>query len=113
MDNETERLVADNKLASAFLNLRTHPDWDSVREWLVEQLAVAREQNDRLEGVALYRSQGRALTLSGILEQADDAASVKARVMAAMSRRVRKEQKQSVHTGGIFVGQPTVTRLGG
>lgn len=57
----------DAKLATAINRLSSNSDFQAYMEWITESLKKADTDNRRLEGAALHRSQGRALTLEELV----------------------------------------------
>lgn len=89
--NDQEKLVQDKKYAKVMLDVRG-PAFDAYLEMLVDKLVSTDEQTRVLDGAALYRSQGRAQLLVELISQADTAEKTMARVMASVSRSVRKHK---------------------
>lgn len=57
----------DPKLATAISRLHSNSDFQSYMDWVAESLAKADNDNRRMEGAALHRSQGRAIVLAELL----------------------------------------------
>jgi 3-methyladenine DNA glycosylase Tag len=57
----------------AFAVLKMNREFKEVVKWLQSELESTREANDALEGTALTRSQGQAITLAKILKTIEEA----------------------------------------
>lgn len=58
------------EVKEAFIALQPNRNFQIILAWLEESLKESRENNDYLEGIALTRSQGEAITLNKILKTA-------------------------------------------
>jgi len=84
----------DKKLAQAFLRLKDDLAWRDIVDVLVAMLVDTDKQARRLDGPPLYRCQGKALTIEWLLESADDAGEIMARVMQYQSRLHRQNNNR-------------------
>jgi len=78
------------RLAESHLRLLGNPDFQRHLDWLADELLAQRDQNDLIEGVALYRGQGEAIQIRKIIDRVDASGTIKARIRAAEGKRIRK-----------------------
>lgn len=70
------KLKLDKQTAQSLTNLRGSPDFQHVLKWLKGHRERFRDECSTTEGVPLYRSQGKAFVVDGILEAAHTAPDV-------------------------------------
>ena len=78
---------------TALNTLRNNPQFELFCDWIGDWLEKERDANDALDGVLLYRGQGTAQTLKGILEVTETAAQQLARIHVNASRQARRERR--------------------
>lgn len=72
----------DARRSQAILRLSSNSDFQVFCEWLASSLEKADVANRSLEGAALHRSQGKAVTLEAILRAPEDAQKALVRAAA-------------------------------
>ncbi len=66
---QVERLKSpDKKVLESILGLSGDPRFENIRRWVKDSLQEQRVKNDQLEGTAIYRGQGMALTHADLVE---------------------------------------------
>ena len=69
----------DPRTATALIRLQANTDFQLYQSWLTASLTQTDESTRRLEGPALHRSQGKALTLEELLKAPQTAQQALAR----------------------------------
>jgi hypothetical protein len=67
------RAKIPQEVNDAFSTLAPNRDFQKLLGWLKEELQLAREANDYLEGISLTRTQGECTVLAKVIKTAEEA----------------------------------------